>query len=565
MKNAIKLFALFSLAFSLSCAVFALPSAVTAGDTASEEVYDVITNVDEDGAYLLVGEGTESSPYLISSAAEFNKYSSLINQSGSSYADKHYKLSSNIDFSDSALIPFGVSESIPFKGTLDGDGYALLNVKPYDIQCSGVVGYMTQGTVKNLKVSFADMTNYKDYTNLKYFGGILGYGLVSTEKRISISGCTTEGNFMLHTAGAAYCGGIIGYFRCEEGDGAVTDCITSISFDVKSEKSHYVAGFVAYLFSGSDMECSFKNCISYGNVKAVTPYIQSNAGGFAAYVNCDAGGWSGWAGEETAVLASDTYTFDKCISYGSVYGQSKSKAYAGGFIGYDEGEGSINLNSCYKNASAEVSAVSNKTTAINNMAEGTAKENLDNEEFYKSVVGFDFSNGVYMSEGKIQIRETAKSNGSASILDQKDVRLSNKPGLRFRSVLDASKRDYCFEYGFIIARKDVLDGAELTFDFEGSKICGVAFDSTTDKYVDKDDDTVTISGVVINIPEEHYGTELVARTYIKYVNDGETIILYSEPETSSLNLSAVSVKNSEGFEYLTDEQKEMLEAMLPEA
>ena len=112
-------------------------------------------------------------------------------------------------------------------------------------------------------------------------------------------------------------------------------------------------------------------------------------------------------------------------------------------------------------------------------------------------------------------------------------------------------------------KKDELAGEELTFDFNGRKVSGVAFDSTTDKFIDKDDLKVTIAGVVSNIPETNYGTELVARTYVKFKCDGKEEIVYGNAETSSINLSAQAIRNSESYEYLTENQKSLLETMLP--
>ena len=77
--------------------------------------------------------------------------------------------------------------------------------------------------------------------------------------------------------------------------------------------------------------------------------------------------------------------------------------------------------------------------------------------------------------------------------------------------------------------------------------------------------TIIFTGVVYNIPEANYDVELVARAYMKFVCDGETVIVYGETTSSSINLSAQALKNSESYEYLTDNQKQILESMLPVA
>lgn len=556
MKNTIKILVVLTLFFTLSAIAFALPSAVVTADSAEESLFA------EDLTADISADGSQQSPYEISSPLEFNNYANLIKSQNSVYGNKYYKLCCNIDFKNSSLVPFGTADA-PFKGTFDGNGYALLNAPVADAMYSGVIGYMTQGVVKNLRVSYADTSFLGKFSNLKYFGGIVGYSKISSSKTIQITGCETEGDLKLNTAAAAYMGGIVGYFKCENGSGYINNCVTDISFDIKSDKSGYVAGFGAYLIGSSNKSYFVKNCASFGNVSFETEWSEATVGGFVGYANKDEGGWSGWASEESELASSDS-NFENCVTAANtVYGKSKSKGYAGGFIGYKDGTGSLTVTECYKNSSASVSAVSQNVTN-NYLATATAGENLLSKEFYEEL-SFDFNNGWYISSDSLGVRTVAKSYGAGETSDKKDVRLNSDPGLRFRATIEAEKRDYCFEYGFIIARKDELAGEELTFDFSGRKIHGVGFDSTTDKFVDKDDETVTISGVIIGIPEEHYGTELVARTYVKFTNAGETVIVYSDPQTSSINLSAQAIRNSESYEYLTESQKALLETMLPKA
>ena len=565
MKNAVKFLAFFSVALTLSFAVFAAPSAVTAGDTATEPVLDV--ECEDEEVFLLAGEGTVASPYIISSVSDFNNYANKINKSGSLYADKYYKLSGNIDFSGAEIVPFGVSNSIPFKGTLDGDGYALLNVAVPDVQNAGVIGYMTQGVVKNLRVSYTDMTQYRDYTSLKYFGGVVGYSKVASSKMIEISNCVTEGNLMIRTKEAAYFGGMLGYFKCENGNGNVSGCVSEIDFDVVSDKSNYVAGFVAYVYSGSAKDGKFTNCISYGNIKAKTSSIDSNTAGFVAYTNKDEGGWSGWAGEEYAeLLATSVNQYTNCAAYGDVYGESTNKACTGGFVGAVDGGGDTKISNCYRNSSADILAVSNNVMK-NNRATAVSEENFYIEAFYSDSLQYDLEKDVYMSNNRVCLRSTAKSYGSAVMMDTKDVRLTSKPGIRFRSEIDASKKDYVYEYGVIVTRKELLGTQELTLDFEGTKAVGVAYsaENNVDKFLEADDERIVFSAVVFNIKEEYYGTELAARTYIKYVCGEETVVVYGNTVATSINNSAFAVRFGENYEYLTDAQKELLETMLPKA
>lgn len=554
MKNIVKILAVLTLIFALSATIFAIPSAVVTTDSAEESIFS------EDLLADISADGTQQSPYEIRTVADFNKYANLIKSNNSVYGTKYYKLCGNIDFKNLSLVPFGTEEA-PFNGTLDGNGYALLNTPVADAMYSGVIGYMTQGAVKNLRVSYADTSSHGKFSKLKYFGGIVGYSKVAASKTIEITGCETEGNIKLHTAAAAYMGGIVSYFKCESGSGYINNCVTDMSFDIKADGSGYIGGFGGYVIGSSNKSYFIKNCASFGNVNFETEWLEATVGGFVGYANKDEGGWSGWAGEE-AVLAATDSNFQNCVTAASsVCGKARTNGYAGGFIGYKDGTGALTVTDCYKNNSASVNAVS-KNVEKNTLATATSKDNLLSEDFYKEI-DFDFNDSWYLSPSGLSLRNVAKSHGAGDTSEKKDIRLSSDPGLRFKATIESSKREYCFEYGFIIARKDELLGQELTFDFSGRKIWGVGFDSTTDKFIDKDDTTVTISGVVTGIPEEHYGTELVARTYVKFFSNGETVIVYSDPQTSSINLSAQAVRDSESYEFLTESQKELLETMLP--
>ncbi|MBO4951146.1 MAG: hypothetical protein J6E38_09075 [Clostridia bacterium] len=546
----------------MSLTALASPSVVTVFDTAEETPY-----ADETEELVrLMGDGTEESPYLISCTVEFNNFSALIKNDNASYGSKYYKLTANVDFADAVLVPFGTS-SYPFTGTFDGNGYSIYNVSINNVENSGIIGYMTDGTVKNLSVSYKDMETIGNYSDLKFFGGIVGNVMPASSKTVTIEGCSTDGDIVLKDSNTVYAGGIVGQVKAESGNLQVTNCVSYMSFDAQAVSDSYVGGLVAYAKAGSSKDFTFKNCVSFGDVKLISNTISSTVAGFAAYVNKDETGWSGWASEdeESELAAVTTYHFENCAAFGNAYGEAPKNVYVGGFIAKVDGSGTVTKTEIYRNSSQTVNGSVGKVI-VNTLATATASENFKTQEFYSATLGFDFNNMWYMSEADDIpcLRTVAKSYGAMDVTDTKSVRLSDS-GLRFRASIEAFKRDYCFEYGFIVARKDELGSQELTFDFKGRKVIGVAYDSETDIYLSKDDDTITFTGVVFNIPKANYATELVARAYVKFVSEGETVILYGDTTSSSINMSAQAVKDSESYEYLTDEQKAILETMLPEA
>lgn len=562
MKTIIKAMAMLLLSAALVTAAYAAPAVVDVADFADEVFVTENAVLNEDS---LSEDGSEAMPYTISDASEFNSYANLIKNNNASYADKYYKLCANIDFTGVTVVPFG-TDTAPFQGTLDGDGYALLNVTIPNTYYSGVVGYMTQGTVKNLRVEYPQASTRQNFTTAKkYFGGILGYAAVSSSQTLSITNCEISGGALIHSDGALYAAGVIGAVDCTEGNAEVLNCVTDISFDIVGDGNSYAGGFAAHVSIGSGKKCAFKDCVNYGDINAVITASEVTAGGFCGYVSKDEESWSGWASDEEASLFATDYDFENCVAYGNINVESNKTANVGGFIALKRGYGDLEISKGYKNASQTVEASATNKSVNTTYGTDTTQANLDNPEFYSSELGFDFENKWYASDSKLHIRNVAKSYGAASLSGTKDLRLSSNPGLRFKSDIDVFKRDYGCEYGFIIARADELGSDELTFDYTGKMVTGVAYDATTDIFLDATDDYITFAGVVHSIPESGYGVELVARTYIKFVCDGETVIVYGNAQSSSIHRSAEAIRTSDSYDALTTEQKELLETMLPNA
>lgn len=135
------------------------------------------------------------------------------------------------------------------------------------------------------------------------------------------------------------------------------------------------------------------------------------------------------------------------------------------------------------------------------------------------------------------------------IYDETSVRVGSPVGLRFKAqILSFAKsetEDYeIAEYGFIIAKKSDLAERALSFDSGLSKYVyapayvkadgtNVIFDSSNDEY-----DLFT--GVLYNIPEKQYKTDLACRTYTKIKIGENTFTLYGEVVYSSLYTTAQS-------------------------
>ena len=137
-------------------------------------------------------------------------------------------------------------------------------------------------------------------------------------------------------------------------------------------------------------------------------------------------------------------------------------------------------------------------------------------------------------------------------------------GIRFRSVIDANTKAFMDEYGFIVARQDVLGDKELTFEFkkEGTGtplyVTGVAYNKDEGKdiqySVESNGDTV-FTAVCVGIPKDHFSTELVARAYAKYSNkNGLAFTVYGSPITRSIAQVAEAVRDANGEDYANNQE-----------
>ncbi len=113
-------------------------------------------------------------------------------------------------------------------------------------------------------------------------------------------------------------------------------------------------------------------------------------------------------------------------------------------------------------------------------------------------------------------------------------------GIRFQASVTALQRGKAAEYGWIVARKTVLDGRELTFALDNSTgktyVYAVSYGTVDGKLVDKfisNTDDIVYSGIVTGIPKEHTGDILVARPYIRY--GGNDTVYYGTAREASLD------------------------------
>ena len=109
------------------------------------------------------GNGTETSPYIISSDAQLAKLAFDVNNGRN--LDKHFKLTADIDLSNAIWTPIGSNvydANKTFKGTLDGNGHTISNMyfdwysTKSDDSCFGLFSTISGGTVRNIIIDNAN-------------------------------------------------------------------------------------------------------------------------------------------------------------------------------------------------------------------------------------------------------------------------------------------------------------------------------------------------------------------------------------------------------------------------
>lgn len=226
----------------------------------------------------------------------------------------------------------------------------------------GIVGYAHKASLSECRsrAGYADGYTYKqedrDKLRGRYVGGIVGYGEQSV-----LYDCETEANG--YVLGSEYVGGIIGALNQSDTQTALlsengTRTTVNASYVIGNS---YVGGIIGENKGGS----TIKNCVNTGVVAGYNVFIGGICGANennAAIINCasyvsdtnnaiyrrvtDWGAVGSYAGGLTG-YNSGTITFsdkDNAVSNRSVAGIVVGRHYVGGLVGYNDTDGTIDIN-----------------------------------------------------------------------------------------------------------------------------------------------------------------------------------------------------------------------------
>lgn len=216
----------------------------------------------------LSGSGTETDPYLITSAEDLQAISGITDD------NSHYRLNTDIDLVDyiaeNGWTPVGI------RGHFDGQGHTVSGLQ-CEAETAGLFNTLNAGgEIKNLRVIIAtDGTlkgsllagglvgnNKGTITNCSVSGNVEGATIAGGIAGISsgsISECYTKGN-VSSSAGEACVGGIVGE---NSAGGKVSDCYSDVVTDASGSNA-YVGGIVGYNYG------KVEHCYATGDVTGYT-------------------------------------------------------------------------------------------------------------------------------------------------------------------------------------------------------------------------------------------------------------------------------------------------------
>ena len=294
---------------------------------------------------------------------EINTVSDLVQLSnevgiGKTYEGKTVTLNSNLDLSEiDNFQPIGITASLPFKGSFNGNHKTISNLKitteSTSANYTGLFGYMAGASSSVYDLTLSECAILSNNNNKT--GGIAGYaegtftncivsGSVTGKKDVAgivsyismygsrspVSNCHFSGTV---TATAGTAAGIINSTTVDVLNCTNTGAITATSYaggivssgnkvvkdcnNTGNVTGGYAAGgIIGYVTGGGEIS----NCSNSGNVRATNKANWDKSGGVGSY----AGGIVGRFYENTG-------TIDYCINEGQVSGDYD---YVGGIVGY---------------------------------------------------------------------------------------------------------------------------------------------------------------------------------------------------------------------------------------
>ncbi len=260
-------------------------------------------------------------------------------------AEAYYKLDADLDFKDENSLALFTSSSSAFKGTLDGNGHTIRNIKFSSSQYSGMFGYATDATIKNLNIKDAklEMTTSLGNSSI-HFGIVCGYAENCTLENIKINGLNitnVDGKTFTSSSVKAYIGGMVGLIKTATSKNSkIANCsitnsnikFTELKAGSSSSSYVYTGLFAGQIIGSTEVE----NCNVSGTMD-LTLNLYTNA-------NLAVGGFVGALSSTKTMLAC----YSDCVIKGVKVGNNTNGEIAiGGLVGKNPQDGQCNIDNSF--------------------------------------------------------------------------------------------------------------------------------------------------------------------------------------------------------------------------
>ena len=267
-----------------------LPILKNVGGVQFSELPKCMTGVGFDGF------GIKTNPYLIEDVEDLKLLAKKVN-GGTTYEKTYFKQTADIDLNNETnWTPIGTvtndgKDARPFKGTFDGDGHQITNLKVTgESNFAGLFGNVWEATIQNCNVTgeiggnsfvggivgnaggntrILNCSFQGDVKGNECVGGIAGWGVGKIKNCYALADVTAAGNSA---------GGIAGYAH----NLTIENCY--YSGDVLAK--NYAGGIAGVMDSTSGSSTTIKNCVSLAeSVTAGINSVNRIAGGVRDNIN----------------------------------------------------------------------------------------------------------------------------------------------------------------------------------------------------------------------------------------------------------------------------------------
>lgn len=397
---------------------------VTGATLSSEGIKAAVNAAVAKASDVILGSGTASDPYVISSAAQLRTFAQKVDEGDTAYTTSYAVMGADIDLSGiESWDPIGAegkassNKTKLFAGSFDGRGRTVSGMKitgTYDSEANLGLFSTLGGTarVSNIVLTDVDISAEESgsWANIRA-GGIAGDTQSASPRAAIVDGCCVSGSVKLSASdGSAFAGGILGRAFSRS---AVINC--TVDADISAVTSGSYNGAYAGGIAGSNgANVVTANCAVFGTVSA------TNTSGAA----------DSYAGGITGMLSGKLYNCYADAEASITQKAGVSKQFVGALAGQNMGTaGSGN----YFSSNAVITAFDDKggSTAVEARAwssddkygsaeaeDPIAPEELSGEAFANTLNSNIKAVNEALNESALALREWTAENGAVVPSDE---------------------------------------------------------------------------------------------------------------------------------------------------